>query len=166
MMTKNKDIKIRQAQIDMAYELAMEGCSRATIAKALDMSIQVMISYDGVLYHAIKNGRAVYEEETAHKIQQALTQRALGYSFTETKNETDSDGKVKDTTMEKQQAPNVTAQEFYLINHSRKYKNEDWQSVNTVTLAEDSEKVDLLNKLAQHLQANMEEPRKVKKCTT
>ncbi len=162
---KNKDKKIHQAQIDAAYELATEGCSRSAIAKALDMTVQVMITYDGVLYHAIKNGRAVYQEETAHKIQQALIQRAIGYDFTETKTENEGGVEIKQTISEKQMAPSVQAQQFYLINFSRKYKNDDWQSINTVTLAEDSEKVDLLNKLAQHLQNNLEEPRKVKKCT-
>ena len=157
-----KKTEIIQAHIDQAHEMAVEGCSRSAIAKALAISVETLISYNGVLHQTIKSGRAIYQEETAHKIEQALVNKAIGYNYDESKIVTKPDGE-ETTVMYKHMTASVQAAEFYLINYSRKYKKDDWQSVNTVTLAEDSEKVDLLNKLAQHLQANIEEPKKVKK---
>lgn len=159
---RNK-IVITQEQVEYAYELASKGECKTEIAKNIGLSYSIFCTYLGFFTDAIKNGRAVYQEETAHKIERALVKRALGYDFTETKTEMEGDKVTKNTNHEKQMAGNVPAQEFYLINYSRKYKNDNWQSINTVTLAEDSEKIDLLNQLAQHLKNNIEEPKKVSK---
>ena len=163
---RNKNFEITQESIEKVYELASEGKSRSAIANRLGITIEVLISYNGVLHKAIKAGRDVYYEEMNDRVEKALLHRALGYGFRETKT-TEKDGKdgveISTTVMEKQKAPNVQAQEFFLINHSRREKNNNWQSINAQTLVEDSEKVELLNKLAQHLRDNVEEPKEPKK---
>ena len=61
---------------------------------------------------ALKEGR----EDPDDQVEHSLFQRAVGYEYTETKTVTDNDGLERVEVMDKQKAPDVTAQIFWLKN--------------------------------------------------
>ena len=82
---RNKNFEITQKVIEDVYNLSSKGKSRSAIANRLGITIEVLISYNGVLHKAIKAGRDVYYEEMSDQVEKALFKRALGYEFTEKK---------------------------------------------------------------------------------
>jgi hypothetical protein len=61
---------------------------------------------------ALKEGK----KEVDDQVEDSLFQRAVGYEYTETKTVTDNDGLERVEVVDKQRAPDVTAQIFWLKN--------------------------------------------------
>jgi len=107
----------------LAEGYARRGYSDAQIAKALEISLQTYYTYQKkytVFLDAIKRGK----EPIDNKVENALLQRALGYSYEEVHEEVSKNRKgqsfAKRKTVSKHVAPDVGAQIFWLKNRRPK----------------------------------------------
>jgi hypothetical protein len=94
---------------------ARQGLTDAQIAKNMRVSLTTLKFYKAqfpAILAALKEGKEVVDT----LVENALLKRALGYEYTETREEREDGVLVKEITTNKQMAPDVTAQIFWLKN--------------------------------------------------
>jgi transposase-like protein len=100
---------------ETARSLARKGKTNLQIAQAIGVSldtIQVWINQYPEFSEALKEGKAPADA----KVEKSLFQRAIGYKYTEKKVIQLPDGTIRKEVTEKEVAPDVTAQIFWLKN--------------------------------------------------
>jgi hypothetical protein len=113
---------------------ARDGLIDEQIAKNLGVAYSTFKEYKKKfpdLMDALKKGKEVVDRE----VENALLKRALGYTYTEVKQEVDETGKVKVTKTVKEVVPDVTAQIFWLKNR----KPTEWRDKQEIDQHTDGE---------------------------
>lgn len=125
---------------------ARDGMSEKAIAKKLKISYASFRNYKKD-HPALAGILAENKKITDIKVENALLQRALGYKYTETTEETGIDFKTgkpvaKTKIVSKELPPDVNAQQFWLVNRKRN----TWNDKKKVEVSVDTKKlsVDIL----------------------
>lgn len=94
---------------------ARDGLSNEQIATNMGISVKTLYEWQNKyseFREALKKGKEVVDRE----VENALLKRAMGYTYTEIREETDPDGNVRVIKTVKEVQPDTTAQIFWLKN--------------------------------------------------
>ncbi len=108
-----------------ARALAMEGLTNEQIAERMGMTKRTLQNWRRD-YPEFSAAIKIGKEESDSQVEMSLFKRAMGYTITEEKTIINPDGSTRIETVEKEVAPDTTAQIFWLKNRQR----QKWMDVN------------------------------------
>jgi hypothetical protein len=115
MAPQNKYLTHVLPKMELIKAWARRGAIEEDIARNLNVGVSTFSMYKNK-YPELKEALEQEKDVADLKVESALFKRAVGYTYTETKEKVCDDGSVERTTTVKEVVPDTTAQIFWLKN--------------------------------------------------